>query len=49
MATEIPARLMGQTECGRFVAGALGDLALLDDDLHVVATIIGGEIVHRRA
>jgi N-acetylglucosamine-6-phosphate deacetylase len=40
---------MGQTEGGRIVAGALGDLALLDDDLHVVATIIGGEMVHRRA
>ena len=48
MATEIPARLMGQTEGGRIVAGALGDLALLDDDLHVVATIIGGEMAYRR-
>ena len=49
MATEIPARVMGQTEGGRIVAGALGDLALLDDDLHIVATIIGGEMTYRRA
>jgi N-acetylglucosamine-6-phosphate deacetylase len=48
MATEIPARLMGQTEGGRIVAGALGDLVLLDDNLHVVATIIGGEMTYRR-
>ena len=48
MATEVPARLLGLTESGRIVAGAIGDLALFDENLHVVATFIGGEMAYRR-
>jgi N-acetylglucosamine-6-phosphate deacetylase len=48
MATEVPARLLGLTESGRIVAGAIGDLALFDENLRVVATFIGGEMAYRR-
>jgi N-acetylglucosamine-6-phosphate deacetylase len=48
MATEVPARLLGLTESGRIIVGAMADLALFDDDLHVVATIVGGEMAYRR-
>jgi len=49
MATEVPARLLGLAETGRIVAGALCDLALFDEDLCVVATIINGEMAYSRA
>jgi N-acetylglucosamine-6-phosphate deacetylase len=48
MATEVPARLLGLPESGRIAAGATADLALFDDDLHIDATIIGGETAYRR-
>jgi N-acetylglucosamine-6-phosphate deacetylase len=48
MATEVPARLLGLTEGGRIVAGTIADLALFDEDLHVVATFIGGEMTYSR-
>jgi N-acetylglucosamine-6-phosphate deacetylase len=49
MATEVPARLLGLSDRGRLIKGAVADLALFDDDLHVMATMIGGQVVHRRA
>ena len=48
MASEIPARLLGLPDRGRLSAGFAADLVLFDADLNVQATIIGGEIVHRR-
>jgi N-acetylglucosamine-6-phosphate deacetylase len=49
MATETPARLLGLSDRGRLVVGAVADFALFDGDLRVVATIVGGDVVFRRA
>ena len=46
MATSASSR--GTPGAGRIVAGAIGDLALFDENLHVVATFIGGEMAYRR-
>ena len=48
MASEIPATLLGVTDVGRLVAGARADLVLLDQDLQVRATLIGGRTVYQR-
>jgi N-acetylglucosamine-6-phosphate deacetylase len=42
--TEIPARLLGDSERGRLEVGARADLVLLDDRLGVRTTIIGGHV-----
>lgn len=42
--TETPARLLGLNDRGRLVAGARSDLAVIDADFSVCATIIGGEL-----
>ncbi|WP_322937940.1 N-acetylglucosamine-6-phosphate deacetylase [Nocardioides bizhenqiangii] len=44
--TTTAARLVGDHERGRLTPGARGDLTLVDDDLHVVATVVGGRLVH---
>jgi N-acetylglucosamine-6-phosphate deacetylase len=47
--TAAPARLLGlEDERGALVPGAVGDLVLLDPDAEVVATVIGGVVVHDR-
>jgi N-acetylglucosamine-6-phosphate deacetylase len=43
-ATSTPARLLGLAEIGSIRVGARGDLAVLDSDLGVTSTIIGGEL-----
>jgi len=49
MASEVPARVLGMDDhLGRFTIGATADLVLLDADLQVQATLIGGEIVYSR-
>lgn len=48
MATEIPAATLGRSAVGALGAGKLADLALLDRNLNVVRTIIGGETVYER-
>ena len=48
MASEVPARLLGLTDMGAIRAGNLADLILLDRDLRVEATIVGGQVVYRR-
>ena len=44
--TTTPADLVGDTTRGRIAPGARGDLTVVDDDLHVVATVVGGVVVH---
>jgi N-acetylglucosamine-6-phosphate deacetylase len=46
MATASPARVVGAS--GRIAVGAPADLVLLDEDLHVEATLVGGEVVWQR-
>jgi N-acetylglucosamine-6-phosphate deacetylase len=48
MASEVPARLVGLPQMGRIRAGNSADLVLLDANLRVQMTIIGGEIVYKR-
>ena len=48
MASASPARLLGLPRHGTIIGGADADIVLLDEDLHVQMTIIGGEIVYRR-
>jgi N-acetylglucosamine-6-phosphate deacetylase len=43
-ASETPARLLGETDRGRLVAGARADLVVLTPDLEVVATLVGGQV-----
>jgi N-acetylglucosamine-6-phosphate deacetylase len=46
--TAVPARLLGETERGVVRPGAHGDLVLLDDAFRVVATVVGGSVLHLR-
>lgn len=43
--TRNPAAVLGAADRGRIALGARADLALLDDSLHVVQTIVGGDPV----
>jgi N-acetylglucosamine-6-phosphate deacetylase len=45
--TATPARLLGVAERGALRPDARGDVAVLDADLHVVATVVGGELAWR--
>ena len=45
--TSTPARLLRLADRGRLVPGARADVTVLDGDLHVVATIVGGEVAWR--
>jgi N-acetylglucosamine-6-phosphate deacetylase len=45
--TATPARLLGLADRGRLTPGARGDVAVLDGDLAVAATIVGGEVAWR--
>jgi len=44
--TSTAANVIGDRERGRIVPGARGDLTVVDPDLRVVATIVGGHLVH---
>ncbi|WP_181685144.1 N-acetylglucosamine-6-phosphate deacetylase [Halorhabdus salina] len=48
MATDVPARAMGLDDRGRLEPGLRGDVTILDEDLTVQATIVGGEVVYER-
>jgi N-acetylglucosamine-6-phosphate deacetylase len=48
MASEVPARVLGLHEKGRLAAGADADLVLLDADLAVRATFVGGRSHYER-
>jgi N-acetylglucosamine-6-phosphate deacetylase len=43
MASEVPARVMGQNAKGRLAPGCDADLVLLDEELHVLATYVAGQ------
>jgi N-acetylglucosamine-6-phosphate deacetylase len=45
MCATTPARQLGLTDCGRIEEGTVADLVVLDRDLRVVRTLIGGEEV----
>ncbi len=42
MASSVPARVLGEAKLGRIAAGACADLVVLDADLHVRQTWVGG-------
>ncbi|TYL51471.1 amidohydrolase family protein [Nocardioides sp. BGMRC 2183] len=44
--TSVAADLLADPTRGRITAGARGDLTLVDEDLEVVATVVGGVVVH---
>ncbi|WP_436700164.1 N-acetylglucosamine-6-phosphate deacetylase [Nocardioides sp. BYT-33-1] len=44
--TAVAADLVGDPSRGRLTPGARGDLTLVDDDLRVVATVVGGRVLH---
>ncbi len=43
--TATPARLIGRTDLGVLAPGSRADLVVLEDDLTVAATYVGGEQV----
>lgn len=45
-ASATPARVIGRTDRGRIEVGAVADVALLDEDLHVQATFCRGRLAH---
>jgi N-acetylglucosamine-6-phosphate deacetylase len=47
-ASSTPARLLGRAELGSLDAGTPADLVLLDVDLQVVVTVVGGVVAYRR-
>ena len=47
--TAVPARLLGQTDRGHLRPGARADLVLLDAELRVRTTIVGGRIAYEAA
>ncbi|TLM99678.1 N-acetylglucosamine-6-phosphate deacetylase, partial [bacterium] len=47
--TSTPAALLGLVDRGRIEAGLRADFVLLDADLQVMATLVGGEVVYERA
>lgn len=44
--TRVAAGVVGDPARGHLGVGARGDLTLVDDDLHVVATIVAGRLLH---
>ena len=48
MASSVPARVLGEKKLGRIKKGAFADLVILDADLRVTLTLVGGEIKYRR-
>lgn len=49
MASRNPARCIGRPDLGWIGEGAPADLALLDEALHAIGTVVGGDLVLERA
>jgi N-acetylglucosamine-6-phosphate deacetylase len=47
MASSVPARVLGERKLGRISEGACADLVVLDGDLHVRQTWVGGSLRYR--
>lgn len=45
-ASTAPAAVLGDTVRGTLTPGGRADLVILSDDLHLVTTVVGGEVVH---
>ena len=45
-ASGTPAALLGRADIGSLGSGAAGDMTLLDEELRVTATVVGGEVLH---
>ena len=45
--TSTPAAVLGLADRGRLEPGARADVTVLDDDLRVVETVVGGEVAWR--
>jgi len=45
-ASTAPAAVLGDTVRGTLAPGARADFVVLTDDLHLVTTVVGGEVVH---
>jgi len=44
--TSVPAGLIGRPELGTLTPGTPADVVVLDDDLRVARTLVGGEVIH---
>ncbi|MDE6211761.1 MAG: N-acetylglucosamine-6-phosphate deacetylase [Clostridia bacterium] len=49
MCTKTPARLMNRDDLGDIAVGKLGDVNILNDDLSISATLLGGVLVDRQS
>ncbi|MDE7348754.1 MAG: amidohydrolase family protein [Clostridia bacterium] len=49
MCTKTPAKLMRRDDIGDIAVGKLGDINILNDDLSISATLLGGVLVDRQA
>ena len=49
MSTAVPARIIGEKERGVLRVDNIADLIIIDDRAELMATIIGGEVVHSRS
>ncbi len=47
-ATSTPARAIGATQRGSIVPGNVADLVVVDEELEVIATVVGGQLVYSR-
>jgi N-acetylglucosamine-6-phosphate deacetylase len=47
MASSVPARVLGEKKMGRIKAGAFADLVILDAELRVSLTMVGGDVKYR--